>query len=138
MNVIFSTISDPGLDKKISDGLHDELKALTQLDVGDLKALSLYAHEQDKFVGGAIILRYGGILWLDSIWVEPGYRKLGIGKQIMQEIFLQARHSNVQQLQLNTFFSDAHEFFLKSGFEDIAIVPDWKYGLTCYMMRKTL
>jgi len=122
----------------MSDGLHSELHTLTQLAGDDFKTHNIYAHIEDNFVGGAIILKYGDILWLDSIWVELRHRTLGVGKQIMQEVFAQARHSNVQKIQLNTFFPEAHDFFLKCGFKDVGVVPDWKYGLTCYLMQRTL
>jgi GNAT superfamily N-acetyltransferase len=81
---------------------------------------------------------HGNILWIDSIWVEPHFRKQNIGSRLLEQTFLYAIHNKAKEVQLNTYFQEAHFFFLKNDFEDVAMIPNWKYGLTCYFMRKAL
>ena len=46
--------------------------------------------------------------------------------------------TNLKEMQLNTYFQEAHAFFLTCDFQDVSSIPNWKYGLTCYFMRKML
>lgn len=96
----------------------------------------VYAVSTHTFVGGIGVEQHGDILWIDALWIEPDYRKKGIGQQLMGQAFLYAAQQNAKELQLNTFFPKAHTFFLSRGFEDVAVIPHWKYGLECYLMRR--
>ena len=65
-----------------------------------------------------------------------GFRKHGIGKKLMERASLWAIQNDATEIQLNTYFKDAHDFFLACGFEDVSVIPNWKYGLDCYLMRR--
>ncbi len=68
MSISFLTASDPDSNKKIDEGLHSELQALTSVAVDDFITHNIHAHSGDTFVGGAIVLKFGDILWIDSVW----------------------------------------------------------------------
>jgi N-acetylglutamate synthase-like GNAT family acetyltransferase len=123
----------PEWDKKIEAGLLKECEALTGIR-DDFKTHALYAERDSTFAGGIHFEIHGDILWIDSLWIEPDFRKQGVGKQLIED----AAQIKAKEIQLNTFFSEAHAFFLKCGFEDVALIPNWKYGLDCYLMRKKL
>lgn len=40
------------------------------------------------------------------------------------------------EIQLNTYFNGANDLFLSCGFEGVAVIPNWKYGLDCYLLRR--
>lgn len=132
-----TTTSHPEWDRKIAAGLHKKCEALTGIE-NNLTPYTFYVKSNNTFVGGMHFNHFGDILWLDSMWVEPSFRKQGVGKLLLQEAHLSAIKNKAKEIQLNTFFQDAHVFFLRCGFEDVAMIPHWKYGLACYLMRKIL
>ena len=132
-----TTLNNPEWDKKIESGLRKECEALTGIR-NDFKTGVLYAQSGSTFAGGMHIELHGDILWIDSLWVEPEFRKQGMGRQLLQEALYFATQNNIKVIQLNTFFSEAHSFFLRCDFEDVALIPNWKYGLECYLMRRKI
>lgn len=132
-----TTTNTPEWDKKIAKGLRKECSTLTGI-ADDFKPHTIYGMVGDKFAGGISFVQHGNILWIDALWVEPHYRKQKIGKQLMEQAVLWASQSNTTEIQLNTYFKEAHDFFLSCGFEDIAVIPNWKYGLKCYLMRRSV
>lgn len=135
--LIFTTVPAPEWEKKIAAELRKECSSLAGISQ-DFKPHTIYAMLEEKFAGGVMIEQYGNVLWIDGIWVEPNYRKHGIGKQLMQKAALWAIENDATEIQLNTYFKDAHPFFLTCGFEDVAIIPNWKYSLDCYLMRRNV
>ena len=131
----FITTANPEWDKKIASGLRKECEALTGR-IEDFQTHSLYVKSEEIFAGGISVEQQGDILWIDSIWVEPTFRKQGIGKMLIEKIMHFAVAGKAKEVQLNTYFKEAHDFFLACGFEDVAAIPNWKYALTCYLMRK--
>ncbi len=129
------TTPHPDWDKKIEIGMRKECEALTRIPV-ESKIHPIYVKRDDTLVGGIHVEHHGSILWIDSLWVEPAFRRQGVGKKLLQEANLFAVQQKATEMQLNTYFQEAHTFFLSCGFEDVAIAPNWKYGLTCYLMRK--
>lgn len=133
----YTTHTNPEWDKKITTSLRQECEARTGI-LEDFKPLTIYAKFADLFVGGLISEQHGDILWIDSIWVEPEFREQGRGAELLEQAFLYAAQHKAKEVQLNTYFHEAHAFFLKCGFEDVTVIPNWKYGLTCYLMMKML
>lgn len=131
----FITRSNPEWDKKIASDLRKECEALTGIKE-DFQTHNFYVKKGEVFVGGITIEQHGDILWVDSIWIEPAFRKQSIGRTLIERIFPLATQHKTTEIQLNTYFKEAHDFFLACGFEDVVAIPNWKYGLTCYLMRK--
>jgi GNAT superfamily N-acetyltransferase len=133
----FTTADTPEWDEKIANGLRKKCSSLTDISA-DFKPHRIYGMVKDKFAGGVSFAQHGTILWIDALWVEPKYRKQKIGKQLMEKAALWALQNKATEIQLNTYFKDAHDFFLSCGYEDVAVIPNWKYGLECYLMRKSV
>lgn len=136
-HLTFTTTNPPEWNKKIATGLRKECSSLTGISA-DFKPHTIYGMVEDKFAGGISFAQHGNILWIDALWIEPKYRKQNIGKQLMEKAVLWAIQNNATEIQLNTYFKDAHDFFLSCRFEDVAVIPNWKYGLNCYLMRKSI
>ena len=133
----FITKSNHEWDKKIASGLRKECETLTGM-VEEFQTHSLYVKRREVFAGGISVEQHGDILWIDSLWVGPHFRKQGIGKILIEKIMHFSVAVKAKEVQLNTYFKEAHAFFLACGFEDVAEIPHWKYDLTCYLMRKKL
>lgn len=106
-----TTIAHPEWDKKIEAGLRKDCEVLTGM-TEDSKNHNIYVKNRDIFAGGIRIELHGDILWIDSIWVEPRFRKQGIGNTLLQKAILFATRNKVKEIQLNTYFQEAHTFFL--------------------------
>ena len=132
---LFITLSNPAGDKKIEMGLRKECEVLTGLKE-NFETHSVYVKKGNTFVGGISVEHHGHILWIDSLWIEPPFRKQGIGRMLIEKALLLGAPNKIKEVQLNTYFKETHDFFLTCGFEDVAEIPHWKYGLTCYLMRK--
>lgn len=133
----FTTHSNPEWDRKMIAGLRKECESLTGMKE-NFKSHSIYVKNGDVFAGGIHLEHHGPIFWIDSLWVESNFRRQGIGRMLLQETRLFSIQNKLKEMQLNTYFQEAHDFFLTCGFEDVARIPNWKYGLTCYLMKKSL
>ena len=133
----YTTLSHPEWAKKIAVGLRKECEVLTGLSE-DFKTHTIYVKNGETFAGGLSMEQHREILWIDSFWIEPSFRKQGIGKALLQKAILFATQNKAKEIQLNTFFEEAQRFFLTCGFETVTVIPHWKYGLDCYLMRKIL
>ena len=131
----FITENNSEWNEKIAAGLRKECETLAGI-ANDFKAHNIYVKSGSTFVGGIIFEHHGDILWIDSLWVEPKFRRKGIASQLLEKAMLFATQKKVKEVQLNTYFPESHTFFLSCVFKDVSIIPNWKYGLTCYLMRK--
>ncbi len=89
-------------------------------------------------MAGAICYIQGKILWCDSIYVEQACQNKGFGRQLIEKLIEISVRQNLPEVKLNTYFPKALAFFKKCGFQEVAVIPNWKYGLTCYLMRKII
>jgi len=104
----------------------------------DFPSHSLYVSSGSTFCGGILFEHHGAILWIETLWVDPSFRGRGLGKQLLEKTFHFVQHHQIKEIQLNTYFKEAYSFFLKMGFEEVALIPNWKWGLDCYLMRKQI
>lgn len=136
-SVAFSYDPDSSFDEKISCALRRQCEDLTGIKA-DFEQVNVYSKHNDINIAGAICYIHGEILWCDSIYVEETFQNKGFGRQLIAKLFDIAITQNLREIQLNTYFPKAHMFFKKSGFEEVAVIPNWKYDLTCYLMRKII
>jgi len=137
MPLTFMTTPNSQWDTRIDGGVHQELDARTD-SPQIFESHHLYAFEGDIFAGGVLFQQQGESLWIDSFWVEKPFRNRGIGTALLHHVTLFAGRLHCKNIQLNTYFLEAKSFFLHSGFEEVARIPQWKFGLECCFMRKRL
>lgn len=132
MNITFPT----SLTDSYNDQIYSELKQLLEEQTGiSQQPHTIYAKENDDFIGGVIAYNHGHILWIDALWIAPHKRGIGLGKTLLDQIINYGKTENCTTIQLNTFFPEAHNFFNSHGFETVATLPNWKYDMTCYFME---
>lgn len=122
---------------EMNQGLIASLESLSGF-AGAPKMHTICAQENQKTIGCIIGYFYGGTLWIDSIYIDKSRRKQGLGKMLIEQITMHAKNCEINEIQLNTYFPEAHLFFIHQGFEEVASIPKWKYGLTCYLMKKSI
>ncbi len=135
--VSFSYDPDPSFDEKISCALRRKCEDLTGIKT-DFERVNVYLKHEQINVAGAICYVHGKILWCDLIYVEEAFQNKGFGRQLIAKLLETALSRNLREIQLNTYFPEALAFFKKCGFDEVAVVPRWKYDLTCYLMRKII
>jgi len=136
-SVSFTYDPDQSFDEKISCALRRQYEDLTSRKT-DFERISVYLKHKETNVAAAICYIHGKILWCDSIYVEETFQGKGFGRQLIAKLLETALTRNLREIQLNTYFPEALAFFKKCGFEEVAVVPRWKYDLTCYLMRKMI
>ncbi len=133
----FSTTPNAEFNEEIQGALRFECEKLTGKSE-DYKSHTIYLLEGDLINAGVIVEVHGAILWIDSIYVVESRRRQGLAKELIRQVMEYARAVGARELQLNTFFPDAFQIFVKLEFEVVAVIPNWKYGLTCHMMRRSI
>jgi GNAT superfamily N-acetyltransferase len=124
----------PALAEKINQPMSGYLNELTgRSHHFESGAITVDSH--GTFAGGILFEQQGDVLWIDRFWVEQAFRKKGIGTKLVQSAQLVAKEKDCNRIQLNTYFPEALAFFQKQGFEVVAMIPQWKYGLDCHYMR---
>lgn len=135
MSISFTMFQNPVWRDKVNLELRNQLESYTKTPyIG--QSQGIYAHHEAQLIGGIVFQKYNDILWIEGIWVDEKFKRQGIGKLLLEQVIDIAKKSNIQNLQLNTYFSGAKDFFKASGFEVVNSIPQWKYGLTCYFMRR--
>jgi GNAT superfamily N-acetyltransferase len=70
----------------------------------EVRPLSCFARtEDDRVVGGAVGRWWGQCCELQQLWVEPSYRRRGIGTQLIQAFEARAREHGCSTFYLETF-----------------------------------
>jgi GNAT superfamily N-acetyltransferase len=136
MSITFTSFCNPNWEDKINLELKTHLESFTNQHIPKMQGI--YCFYETQHIGGALFQNHGKALWLDSLFIAPSFRRQGIGKMLIDEISVYAKQHNLICIQLNTYFEEAKSFFVSCDFEEIASIPNWKYGLTCFLMKKNI
>lgn len=136
MSITFTSFRNPAWEDKIDLELNTQLESKTGLHKA--QSQGIYSFYETQHIGGAIFQKQGNIIWLEGFYIDTAFRRKGIGRKLIQEVIEYGQQHQVQTLQLNTYFEEARDFFKSCNFEEITSIPNWKYGLTCYFMKKKL
>lgn len=93
--------------------------------------------ENENVVGGILTVVYRYMMYVETLWIEPNYRKYGYGRLLMNDAEQIARSKGCTQIELNTFNFQAPEFYKRLGYEVFG-ESSYKEGFTRYYMRKWL
>lgn len=118
-NDVISIIEDSKNKKfedKISQNITTEAEKIAL--VKKIKPLILIARDKShKKVGGLTAYRYYGSLQIDVLWVEPEYRKKGIGKALLKRAEQIAINENINMITLSTMeWWNSVDFYKAQGF----------------------
>jgi ribosomal protein S18 acetylase RimI-like enzyme len=95
----------------------DDLAARESVDLSASGA----ALVDGKIVGMGLLGVREGHAWIGGMGVVPAYRRLGIARQIMQHLIVQAARCGARSVQLEVIVENAHAHHLyrTCGFEDV-------------------
>ena len=75
---------------------------------------------------------------LRQVWVDPAWRRQGLGTQLLELAEQEARRRGCRQIVLTTFTFQAPAFYARHGYEVVAQVDDYPRGHGSLLMRKRL
>lgn len=80
--------------------------------------IKLACHIDDKLAGGIIgYITTFNILYISTLFVKEKYRRMGIGKLLIENIEVKAKEQKVNTIRLDTFNWQGKEFYLSLGYE---------------------
>jgi GNAT superfamily N-acetyltransferase len=133
-------------------GLSDADRALAQRLVDEIDRFNLEAtgvrdvHEYvltepddaGELAGGAYGWCWGGMCWLEALWVRPDRRGSGLGTRLLQAVEAEAAARGCAQVGLETHTFQAPDFYARHGFEVVGRLPDYPAGHDALLLRKRL
>ncbi len=97
---------------------------------------NVYAKENNQVVGGALIWEHSDALYIDVLWINENYRKIGIGTKIVSMINMIALDKGISKIFVDTYEFQAQEFYQKHGFNNIGTIPGYLLGYDRSFLRK--
>jgi GNAT superfamily N-acetyltransferase len=96
-----------------------------------------------KDAEGRILAGLNSVLcwnWLevDILWVDKNVRLQGYGSQLLLEVERIAKEKKCTFVKLNTFSFQAPDFYMKHGYQVIAIIDNAPTGHKHYFFKKEL
>ena len=121
----------------LEDRIYEFNSAVTGIADGDW--LAIFARDSDRrIVGGICGNTWGGCFEIRQFWVDPAWRKEGLGTELYLAAEREARQRNCRQVVLMTFTFQAPGFYAKHGFEVVAVLEDHPRGHSNLLLRKQL
>jgi N-acetylglutamate synthase-like GNAT family acetyltransferase len=88
-----------------------------------------------RIVGGAVGRRWGQCCELQQLWVEPSYRRRGIGTQLIQAL-ARAREHGCSTFYLETFSFQTPHLYQSLGYAVAYEHKVYPHGIVKYIMVK--
>ena len=98
------------------------------LEVFDFSNKKVFVIEEDSKKIGFIILEFrtrkNKLIFVDELYVDEDYRKMGYGKKLMDFAYSFAKENDCSRVELNCwcFNEDANNFYKKLGYKEQRIV----------------
>lgn len=104
---------------RLEDGLKEYDFKCTNSNLN--KKISYGYFEDNKLIAG-IIGKIEGfkVLYIETLYVEEGYRKHGLGRQLISLIEQRAKFEGASTIRLDTFSWQGRDFYNSIGYELIA------------------
>lgn len=104
----------------------------------EVRPLSCFARlASGEVVGGAVGRTWGPCCELQQLWVEPAYRREGVGSRLVKDFEAHGQARGCDTFYLETFNFQAPAFYRSLGYEvryEHAVYP---HGIVKYMMVRT-
>jgi len=133
----FQVIQRDDLD---AAALEDRLYEFNAAATGraDGRDLGFVVEEAREMVAGAFGYTWAGIAELRYVWVREDRRGQGVGAALMRAAMDEARARGCRFMFLTTHSFQAPGFYVKLGFETVAVIADKPLGHAEHWMRLTL
>jgi GNAT superfamily N-acetyltransferase len=132
---------DESPDPALRDAILMPLRAFNESQVGPIKAeplaIALRDQQSGVITGGLWGTSVAGWLYVDLLVIPEGYRRKGLGTELLQKVEEIARKRGCTGLWLHTGTFQAPRFYEKLGFTAFGTVPDYPPGhATIYYLKR--
>jgi len=134
---IISKLLDLGETNSLIEGLYQEAKKIKNLE----KPLAFGFLVKDKFdrmIGGLQGYSFYGDHHIDLLWLHPNYRRLGLGRELMQKCEQLGIERHCNFMTVSTMDWEALPFYEKCGFELELTRVGYKENSKNYLLKKLL
>ena len=128
-------------DMSVSDELDRQIGAFNMAITGVDDARDLFAPVRDEtgaLVAGVDGWTWGGMCWIEHLWVREGDRGHGIGSRLLGAVEREARQRGCGQIGLSTHSFHGPPFYRRHGFAVTGELPGYPTGHSYLLMRKPL
>jgi DNA-binding protein Fis/ribosomal protein S18 acetylase RimI-like enzyme len=101
----------------------------------DYNSFAILAYQNDEMIGSIIGKIFLDWLHLDLVWVTQKERSLGLGKELILKTIDYAIEYGLSGIEVWTQTWQAPQFYIKQGFEELAVIPDFIPGKKRYCLR---
>ena len=132
---------DESPDPALRDAILEPLRAFNESRMGPIKAeplaIALRDPESGAISGGLWGISVAGWLYVDLFVVPEGYRRQGLGTEMLQKVEEVARKRGCIGVWLYTGTFQAPGFYEKLGFTAFGTIADYPPGhATVYYMKR--
>ena len=95
-------------------------------------------NDAGRIMAGLYGWTWGGTCFIDKLWIHKTWRGHGLGMRLMQTAETEARARGATQMVLGTHSFQAPDFYVKLGFERVAVIDEYPKGFQDIFLRKKL
>lgn len=99
---------------------------------------SLMLRTDGEPVGGLVAETGRGALFVDKLWLAPGYRRQGLGSRLLIAAEAEARRRGCRMAWLDTFDFQARAFYERHGYAVFGELDGLANGHRRHFMKKRL
>ncbi len=127
--------SDSGIVDFLTQKINDE-----NPEYGEAFCFSfLMRDESGAIIAGCHGSVVFGEIYTDMLWVEPGCRSQGLGRQLMEHVQTYGRSQGCTMATVSTMnFQKACHFYEKLGYEVDFERTGYVKGATCFFLKKSI
>jgi GNAT superfamily N-acetyltransferase len=135
--LVISAEPSPADVQYLEDRIYEFNSGATGITDGAWLAI-LVRDGHQRIVAGICGNTWGGCAEIRQFWVDEPRRQQGLGTQLLRAAEEEARRRGCVQMILMTFSFQAPAFYLRHGFEVVAVVDDHPHGHQNLLLRKRL
>ena len=94
--------------------------------------------EKGKWVGGLSGYTYLGSLYVEYLYLDPGYRGRDLGSELLERAEAWGKKKGCRHIHLNTYSFQAPGFYRKRGYKLFGKLGPHLKGLMRYYFKKDL
>ncbi len=94
--------------------------------------------ESGRVIGGMLSTLCWNWIEVEIIWIEESLRGQGYGTHLLNQIELIAKEKSCSFIKLNTFSFQAPKFYLKNGYDEVAVFKEAPTGSNHYYFKKAI
>jgi len=93
-------------------------------------------NNEGQIAGGISASTELGLMNLEVLWVDPGFREMGLGQSLVSEAERQGREAGCQGSQTMTFDFQAPDFYQGLGYKLLGTYDGYPHGIKEFILGK--